>query len=106
MLIIATHCQEESRKAGTSDNQYRAAVQLVKEAMSDMRRIDHREIAVTQHTKYRGWKRLKLRNAPSVTYRSIVEVDKDKVTLHVVLPRSSSTYDEVEALWKVNRSLI
>lgn len=104
MLIIAPYCKEESRKAGTSNNQYKSAVQLVREAMTDMSRIDHREIAVTQHKKYRSWMRLKLRNAPAVTYRAILEVDEDKVTLHVVLPRSSSTYDEVEELWKTNRT--
>lgn len=104
MFIIAEYCKEESRKAGTSDNQYKSAVQLVKEAMTDMSRIDHLDIAVTQHKKYRGWKRLKLRNAPAVTYRAIVEVTETEVILHVVLPRSSATYDEVEALWKAHRT--
>ena len=104
MLIIAPYCQEESRKAGTSDNQYRSAVQLVKEALTDMSRIDHDEIQVTQHKKYRVWWRLKLKNAPAVSYRAIVEISKEEVIVHVVLARRSSTYDEVEKLWKAHRT--
>ncbi len=103
MLIIAPHCKEESRKAGTSNNQYKSAIKLVEEAMSDMSRIDHREIEVTKHENYRSWIRLKLKNAPAVSYRIIVEITGQEVIVHVVLPRSSSTYDEVESLWKTHR---
>lgn len=104
MFSIAEYCQAESRKAGTNDAQYKSAIQLVKEALVDMKRIDAREIEVTKHPNYRVWWRLKLKNAPAITYRAIVEIAEDGVTLHLVLPRSSSTYDEVEKLWKTHRT--
>jgi hypothetical protein len=104
MFTIATHCPKVSRKAGTSDAQYKSAIQLVKEALADMSRIDAREIEVSKHPNYRVWWRLKLKHAPAVSYRAIVEIAQNEVTLHLVLPRSSSTYDQVEKLWKTHRT--
>lgn len=104
MLKIAEYCQGESRKAGTTDSQYKAAVKLVRDAIYDMSRVDECQIEVTQHDKYRVWWRLKLKNAPAVSYRAIVEISTEGVLLHVVLSRSSSTYDEVEKLWKTYRA--
>jgi hypothetical protein len=106
MFTIAAYCQEESRKAGTTTAQYKAAIQLIREALHDMRRIDANPIAVTQHKKYRVWWRLKLKNAPAVTYRASVEIAEDGVLLHLVLPRTSSTYAEVEKLWKAHRTAL
>jgi hypothetical protein len=103
MLTIAVHCKDESRKAGATDAQYKAGIQLVKEALADMSRVDARQIEVTKHESYRVWWRLKMKNAPAVSYRVIVEITGQEVIVHVVLPRSSSTYDEVEKLWKTHR---
>jgi len=104
MFTIASYCQEASHKAGTTAIQYKAAIQLVREALADMSRIDARQIEVTKHKTYRVWWRLKLKHAPAISYRAIVEIAKDGVILQLVLPRSSSTYDEVEKLWKANRT--
>jgi hypothetical protein len=104
MLVIAEYCETESRTAGTSDNQYKAALKLVEEAMNDMSRIDALEIEVTKDEIYRAWWRLKLKNAPAATYRAIIEIEQKQVTLHVVLPRGSRTYNEVKALWEKYRS--
>lgn len=104
MLVIAEYCEEESRNAGTNDNQYKAALTLVEEAMNDISRIDVLEIEVTKDEIYRSWWRLKLKNAPAATYRAIVEIEATQVTLHVVLPRGSRTYNEVKALWEKYRS--
>ena len=104
MLQVASYCEKQSRLAGTTNNQYRAAVKLVQEALRDMGRVDAREIEVTKQTGYRVWWRLKLKNAPSIQYRAIVEIRESDVVLHAVLPRCSSTYDVVRQLWRQHRS--
>lgn len=103
MLKIAPYCQMASRQAGTSDAQYKAALKLVQEAMTDTRRVAVQQIAVTKDAQYRVWWRLKLKNAPSVSYRAIIEIMDEQVSLHVVLPRNSQTYHEVKELWKKHR---
>jgi hypothetical protein len=103
MFEIATYCERQSRLAGTTDHQYRAAVKLVEEALGDMRRVDAREIAVTKQDGYRVWWRLKLKGAPSTQYRAIVEIRETDVVLHAVLPRCSSTYETVRKLWWQHR---
>ena len=104
MLEIAGYCETQSRLAGTTDNQYRSAVKLVQEALRDMGRVDAREIEVTKQTGYRVWWRLKLKNAPGINYRAIVEIRESDVVLHVVVPRCSSTYETVRQLWRQHRS--
>ena len=104
MFKIAEYCQVESRKAGVTVAQYKSAIQLAREAMSDMSRVDVRQIEVTKHESYRVWWRLKLKNAPSVSYRAIIEITATEVIVQLVMPRRSSTYTEVEKLWKVHRS--
>jgi hypothetical protein len=104
MLVIAEYCEEESQKALTTNAQYKAALKLVREAMEDMSRIDVREIEITKHKKYLSWWRVKLKDAPSVTYRAIIEIAETEVKLHVVLPRSSQTYEEVKELWEKYRT--
>jgi hypothetical protein len=46
MLKIAAYCPDKSRQAGTSESQYRAGIQLVREAICDMynvpRKVDHK----------------------------------------------------------------
>jgi hypothetical protein len=104
MLIIPEYSPDESKSAGTTDIQYKAALALVKEAINDMSRIDALEIEVTKDEIYRSWWRLKLKNAPASSYRAIVEITTENVILHVVLPRGSRTYNEVEKLWKEHRT--
>ncbi|MGB7341612.1 MAG: hypothetical protein WBC91_22135, partial [Phototrophicaceae bacterium] len=104
MLIVTEYCREESRKAGTSENQYKAAIALVHEAMYSTRRVDVVDIEVTNHPDYDPWRRLKLKGTPAVSYRAIIEITKTDVIVHVVLPRSSTTYDEVKALWLEHRT--
>lgn len=104
MLRIASYCERQSRQAGTTKHQYRAAIKLVQEALRDMGRIDAREIEVTKQDGYRTWWRLKLKHAPSIRYRAIVEIRETEVILQAVLPRSSATYREVRQLWQQHRS--
>jgi hypothetical protein len=72
--------------------------------MDDMSRVDVREIEITKHENYLSWWRLKLKNAPSVTYRAVIEITETEVKLHIVLPRSSQTYEEVKELWEKHRT--
>jgi hypothetical protein len=104
MLKIAQYCRAESRKAGTSPNQYKAAMKLVEEAMRDTQRVDVRPIEVTKDAHYGVWMRLKLKNAPAVSYRAIIEITDQEVIVQVILPRSSATYDEVRKLWQQHRT--
>ena len=104
MLKIAPYCRVESHKAGTSPNQYKAAMKLLQEAMQDTRRVDVRPIEVTRDAKYGIWMRLKLKHAPAVSYRAIIEITHQEVIVHVILPRRSATYDDVRQLWLQQRT--
>ena len=99
---VALHCKEELRLQGTTDKQYASALHLVKHSDTLGHVLDVSAIEVTKHTKYREWYRVKVQGA---SFRAIIESTATKVTLHLVLPRSSSTYDEVEALWLQHRSI-
>jgi len=102
--MIADHCEAVSTQNGTTKAQYNAGIQLVREAMRSLERVDAQEIAATCHPKYYWWHRLKLKNAPRVSYRAIVEIAHGVVTIHAVLPRDNDTYDTVRALWKKHRT--
>ena len=105
-VIVQPYCEEESTKTGCTENQYKAGIALVKQAIYDMSNVDAREIAVTANTEYRSWYRLKVKNAPASEYRAIIEITETDALIHVILPRSSRTYAEVEKLWKKHRTLI
>jgi hypothetical protein len=104
MFKIASYCEEASAGAGTTEAQYKAALQLVREALTDLNRVDVRVIEITKDPAFYPWHRLKLINAPAVTYRAILEITPQNVTLHVVLPRNSQTYEEVRGLWEQYRT--
>jgi hypothetical protein len=104
MLKIADYAREESRKAGATRAQFKAGITLVKEALHTLDRIDYAEIEVTKHPDFAVWLRLKWSVGQAASFRAIVELQGDAAILHVVLPRTSSTYDEVEALWKKHRT--
>lgn len=105
-LVFASYCETLSMRNGTSKTQYAAGVKLIKLAMNDIDRVDVRTIAQTSHDKFRAWHRVKLKNAPAGSYRVIVEIANGVVTVHAILPRTSDTYDIVEALWKKRRTLL
>ncbi|MEO1666690.1 MAG: hypothetical protein AAFU54_18780 [Chloroflexota bacterium] len=104
MFKIASYAREESRKTGCTKEMFRAGVKLVEEAIQSMNRIDHAEIAVTQHPDFAPWMRLKWKMGKSATFRVIVELQEEEVLIHLVVPRTHRTYDEVEALWKQHRT--
>jgi hypothetical protein len=106
MLKIAPYAREESRKTGSTPDQFKAGIALVKEALRSLDRINHSVIAVTQHDDFAPWLRLKWKMGRAATFRVIVELRGDDALLHAVIPRTSSTYDEVEALWKKYRRKI
>ncbi|MEL6525418.1 MAG: hypothetical protein AAFQ07_06870 [Chloroflexota bacterium] len=103
MLKIAPYAREVSRKTGSTPDQFRAGIALVKEALRSLDRINHSVIAVTRHDNYAPWLRLKWKVGRAATFRVIVELRGDDVMLHAIMPRTSSTYDDVEALWKKYR---
>ena len=104
MLKIADYAREESRKAGATRAQFKAGIALVKEALCTLDRIDYADIEATKHPDFAVWLRLKWSVGQAASFRAIVELQGDNAILHVVLPRTSSTYDEVEALWKQHRT--
>jgi hypothetical protein len=106
-LIIQDYCETESKKLGCSEEQYKAGIQLARIAMLDRETlVDVAEIAVKMGTNYRSWYRIKTKNAPATTIRAIVEVTDTDGLVHVVLPRTVNTYDDVERLWRKYRSLV
>jgi hypothetical protein len=95
----------KNRPTPAPPQQYKAALALVNEAMFTRKHVDIREIEATKDPVYQVWHRVKLKNAPAVTYRAIIEiVPGQSVTLHAVLPKHSRTYEEAHALWLKYRS--
>jgi len=97
----APYCRSDSEAAGTSDAQYKAGLRLVELAIQGDPNVDFNEIEVTKHDDFYSWVRIKGKKGQ---IRAIVEViSASEILVHIILPRDSHTYEDVEALWKKHR---
>jgi hypothetical protein len=98
-IVVAPYCEEQSQKAGATQEQIKAGLQLVELAVADSPLVSYDTIDQTNNE----WIRI---SAPRFSCRAMVSVDakNNTVTLHVVLPRDSQTYYKTEGLWAAVKS--
>jgi hypothetical protein len=97
----APYCRSESEAAGTNDEQFRAGIRLVELAIQADPNVEFVVIETTKHKDFSPWVRIKGKKGQ---IRAIAEIiSSEEVLIHVILPRDSHTYEDVEALWKQYR---